>query len=68
MQRLREKLPQLSPADTRYIVLSKLNLTSREMASMLGVRPDAIRLYRHRLRKKLQITDDKTLEELIRSI
>lgn len=66
--RLREKLPVLSPADTRYIVLSKLNLTSKEMASMLGVRPDAIRLYRHRLRKKLSITDDKALEQLIRSI
>ncbi|MBK0403313.1 hypothetical protein I5M27_09970 [Adhaeribacter sp. BT258] len=66
--RLREKLPVLSPADTRYIVLSKLNLTSKEMASMLGVRPDAIRLYRHRLRKKLSITDDKELEQLIKSI
>ena len=68
LHRLREKLPILSPADTRYVVLSKLNLTSKEMASMLGVRPDAIRLYRHRLRKKLNITDDQNLEKLIKSI
>ena len=68
LHRLREKLPGLSPADTRYIVLSKLNLTSKEMASMLGVRPDAIRLYRHRLRKKLNLEDDKGLEEVIRRI
>lgn len=68
LHRLREKLPGLSPADTRYIVLSKLNLTSKEMASMLGVRPDAIRLYRHRLRKKLSLEDDKGLEEVIRKI
>lgn len=68
LHRLREKLPILSPADTRYIVLSKLNLTSKEMASMLGVRPDAIRLYRHRLRKKLNIEDDKHLEEVVKNI
>ncbi len=68
LHRLREKLPILSPADTRYIVLSKLNLTPKEMASMLGVRPDAIRLYRHRLRKKLNIEDDKLLEDVVKNI
>jgi Flp pilus assembly protein TadD/DNA-directed RNA polymerase specialized sigma24 family protein len=68
LQRLREKLPTLSPAETRYFVLSKLNLTPKEMASMLGVRPDAIRLYRHRLRKKLNIEEDKALEELVNNV
>lgn len=68
LQRLREKLPMLSPADTRYIVLNKLQMTPKEMAAMLGVRPDAIRLYRHRLRKKLNIPDDKELEELLDAI
>ena len=68
LHRLREKLPVLSPAETRYFVLSKLNLTPKEMASMLGVRPDAIRLYRHRLRKKLNIEEDKELEELVNNV
>ncbi|HSI91338.1 MAG TPA: hypothetical protein VK927_09495, partial [Adhaeribacter sp.] len=68
LQRLREKLPVLSPAETRYFVLSKLKLTPKEMASMLGVRPDAIRLYRHRLRKKLAIEEDTVLEELVNNI
>lgn len=68
LHRLREKLPTLSPAETRYFVLSKLNLNPKEMASMLGVRPDAIRLYRHRLRKKLSIEEDKELEELVNNV
>jgi Tfp pilus assembly protein PilF/DNA-binding CsgD family transcriptional regulator len=68
LHRLRVKLPSLSPAETRYMVLSKLNLTAKEMSSMLGVRPDAIRLYRHRLRKKLNIEDDKGLEDLMKNI
>jgi DNA-binding CsgD family transcriptional regulator len=66
--RLHEKLPDLTPAETRYVVLSKLNLTSKDMAAMLGVRPDTIRLYRHRLRKKLSIEADNALEELIHNI
>lgn len=68
LQRLREKLPKLSPAETRYFVLSKLNLTAKEMASMLGVRPDAIRLYRHRLRKKLELPDDNALDAIVKNI
>ena len=68
MIRLREKLPHITPADTRYILLSKLNLSPREMASMLGVRPDAIRLYRHRLRKKLSLGEDESVQELIKNI
>ena len=66
--RLYEKLPDLSPAETRYVVLSKLNLTSKEMAAMLGVRPDTIRMCRHRLRKKLSIEAEDDLAELIQNI
>ena len=68
LQRLKEKLPGLSPAETRFMVLSKLELTNKEMAAMLGVSPEAIRLTRHRLRKKLESRGEQSLEELIISI
>ncbi|KAA9325951.1 tetratricopeptide repeat protein [Adhaeribacter soli] len=68
LQRLKEKLPGLSPAETRFMVLSKLELTNKEMAAMLGVSPEAIRLTRHRLRKKLESRGEQSLEELIVSI
>ncbi len=68
LDRLRAKLPNLSPAETRYLVLSKLDLSVKEMSNMLGISPDAIRLCRHRLRKKMGIGDDKVLEELVQEI
>jgi len=63
LQRLREKLPGLTPAEVRFMALSKLGLNSREMASTLGVGTEAIRQYRLRLRKKFDLSEEASLEE-----
>jgi len=68
LQRLKEKLPGLTPAETRFIALSKLKLSNREMAAMLGIGTDAIRQHRSRLRKKLQLPEEEAIEEMIESI
>ena len=52
----------LSPAEMRLGMLLRLNLSSKEIASILRVTPDSVRVARHRLRKKLPI-DQK--EELV---
>nr|WP_315820727.1 tetratricopeptide repeat protein [Paraflavitalea speifideiaquila] len=41
--RLRDKMPDLSAADTRLIALTKLQLPPKDMAAMLGVSYDAIK-------------------------
>jgi len=63
LQRLKEKLPGLTPAEIRFMALSKLGLNSREMAAMLGVGTEAIRQYRSRLRKKFSLGEEASLEE-----
>jgi DNA-binding CsgD family transcriptional regulator len=63
LQRLKEKLPGLTPAEVRFMALSKLGLNSREMAAMLGVGTEAIRQYRSRLRKKFDLHEEASLEE-----
>lgn len=68
LARLTEKLPTLSPAETRFIALSKLELSSKEMAAVLGVGQAAIRQYRLRLRKRLDISDQKELQDFIRQV
>jgi len=68
LQRLQVKLPSLTPAETRFAVLSKLRLSGHEMASMLGVGADAVRKYRSRLRKKLDLPEEESLDELIANI
>ena len=68
LQRLRLKLPDLSPAEIRFMALAKLQLNNKEMGSILGISPDSIRTIRYRLRKKLQLEEEGSMEELIGSI
>lgn len=68
LQRLRDKMPGLSPADTRFLVLSKLKLTNKEMAGILGVQPDTIRSYKHRLKKKYDLPDDDNISDFVDAI
>ncbi|MFT3909364.1 MAG: hypothetical protein QM737_08075 [Ferruginibacter sp.] len=66
--RLREKMPGLSPADTRFIALSKLKFNNKEMAAMLGVGTEAIRQNRSRLKKKLNLHEEVSIEDEINNI
>lgn len=66
--RLREKHPGLSPADVRLLTLSKLGYSTREMAAMLGVSLNAIRQNRTRLRRKLGLPEEASIEELAANV
>jgi tetratricopeptide (TPR) repeat protein/DNA-binding CsgD family transcriptional regulator len=68
LQRLKNKMPGLSPADTRFLVLSKLKLSNKEMAGILGVQADTIRTQKHRLRKKYDLPDDDNVTDLVDTI
>lgn len=68
LHRLREKFPDLTAADTRFIVLSKLNLSNKEMAGILGVQVDTIRGHKHRLRKRLGLADDGAIGTWIQAV
>jgi DNA-directed RNA polymerase specialized sigma24 family protein len=63
--RLKIKIPGLSPAETRFIALTKLQFSNKEMAGILGISTDAVRMNKHRLRKKLNLTEDISIEELV---
>lgn len=66
--RLRQKLPELSPAEIRFMTLAKLQLSTKEMASTLGVSVQSIRVTRHRLLKKINLPEDGSLDDLVNSI
>ena len=68
LNRLKEKLPELTPAETRYMALCKLKLSNKEMANMLGIGLSGMRNYKYRLNKKVNISDDESFEELVESI
>jgi len=63
LQRLKQKEPNLTPAETRFMVLTKLGLSAKEMAATLGIGADAIRQLRSRVRKKLSLGEEVNLDE-----
>lgn len=66
--KIRQQFPDLTPAETRIVVLTRLKLTNKEMMTMLGIGYDAIKKTRQRLRKKISLPDDETLDHWIEKI
>ncbi|AYQ33219.1 hypothetical protein [Runella sp. SP2] len=63
LRRVKEKFPTLTPAEIRFIALAKLQLSTKEMATMLGVSPVSVRSIWSRLRKKVQLPEEESLEK-----
>lgn len=63
--KLKQKYPELTPAEQRLLALLKLKLSRREMAMMLGIAIDSIKKARQRIRRKMHVQDDHELEELV---
>jgi DNA-directed RNA polymerase specialized sigma24 family protein len=66
--RLKDKLPGLSPADTRFIALAKLKLSNKEIAGVLGIEVSSVRVTKSRLKKKLGLQEEGNIEEVIEKI
>ena len=52
---LRENFPDLTSNELRICALSRLNLSMKEKASILGISSDSVKMARYRIRKKIQM-------------
>jgi DNA-binding CsgD family transcriptional regulator len=52
---LKKEYPDLSPNDLKLAALLKLNLNAKDIASILNISNDSLRVSRYRLRKKLNL-------------
>lgn len=66
--RLQQQTGPLTANDLRLIALIKMNLTSSDIATLLGISQDSLRVIRHRLRKKLNLAPGDNLSAYIQSI
>lgn len=66
--RLKKKYPSLSPAEIRYLALAKLFFSTKEMAATLGVSTQSIRTNWYRIRKKLDLPKEMTVDGLVAEI
>ena len=66
---LQSRFAELTPAEIRLLALLKLDISTKQMAYMLGVNTNTIRMSRYRLRRKLEAHQlDPNLATLIRQI
>lgn len=66
--RLKQIYPEISANDLKMCALIKLNLSIKEMSSILNISPDSVKTARYRLRKKLQMSADDNLTNFILSV
>lgn len=65
-QKLKTKASeQLSASEIRLTMLLRLNLTSKEIANVLHITPDSVRIARYRLRKKLPLDSKDDLQDFL---
>lgn len=62
---LKEKCPKITNSELRYLMLTKIGLLHKEMANVLGVSPDTVRVTWSRVRNKLNGTLDDSPMELL---
>ena len=67
-QKVKTKYPQLTSNELRLMALLKMNLSSKEIANILNISPEGIKKARYRLRKKLNIATEDSLQDLVLSL
>ncbi|WP_417590320.1 tetratricopeptide repeat protein [Owenweeksia hongkongensis] len=66
--KLKKGSAELTSNDLRICALMRINLGSKDIASLLGISTDSLRVARYRLRKKLNIDQGDNLRKFILSI
>lgn len=67
IQQIKETYEHLSPAELRMFLLMKLNIDSKEIASILGISIESVKKTRYRLKKKIELKEEEDLAEFVRN-
>ncbi|WP_304516952.1 hypothetical protein [Cecembia rubra] len=65
MTQLKQSIPGITTAELRLATLLKMQYSAKEMADILGVSTDSVYKARYRLRTKLNLENEQSLENLI---
>lgn len=64
-KKLKADFPTLVPNDLKLCAYLRLNMSSKEIASLLNITTRGVEVRRYRLRKKLNLPSDKNLSEFL---
>ena len=65
---VKTRYPQVTSNELRLLALLKMNLSSKEIANILNISPYGIKKARYRLRKKLDLATEDSLQDLVLSL
>ena len=68
MHQLSESFPTMTDNEKRLASMLRLNLSSKEIASILNISPKSVEMNRYRLRKKLKVDPKVSLSDFIREL
>ncbi len=66
--KLKSSFPNLTEFEKRLAGLLRLNLSTKEMATLLNISPKSVEVARYRLKKKLQLNKDQALHDFINNL
>jgi DNA-binding CsgD family transcriptional regulator len=67
-ERLRQRAADISPTEREICGLIRLNLSSKEIASIRNIEPKSVDMSRYRLRQKLNLKQGEDLTTVLKSI
>jgi ligand-binding sensor domain-containing protein/DNA-binding CsgD family transcriptional regulator len=62
---LRNDFPQLTESELKVCALLRLNMISKDIAKIMNVQSSSVDIYRHRIRKKLEISSEENLSTFL---
>ncbi len=65
LRKMKQFFPELTPGDLRLAAYLKMNLSSKEIAPLLGISIRGVENKRYRLRKKMGLPTDENLVEFL---
>ncbi|MGB5692090.1 MAG: tetratricopeptide repeat protein [Flavobacteriaceae bacterium] len=65
---VKTRYPEITKNELRLMALLKMNLSSKEIATILNISSEGIKKARYRLRKKLDISSEESLQEMVLSL
>lgn len=66
--RLKVQFPQLSPNDLRLCAYIRMNISTKEIATLLNISERGVEISRYRLRKKLELARDVNLSAYLLTV
>lgn len=65
---LKNRLPDITPAETKLCALLRLRLNTKQIATIMGISAESVKTGRYRLRKRFGLETEQRLSDFLESI